>query len=99
MSVMEDSPIEAEAWKRFKRFVWEYINGDTSDLDDVLRLFLNQIELLSHVRRSLGDRLRLLGSSEHELLYGNGCLGGHFIRLRDQFLCDLDIISGIYIDL
>ena len=72
LQIMEQpGPMDSEVWRTFACYAWGFINGDIGALDSILKLFLSEIELLSNVRRSLGERLRLLGSSEHDLLYSD----------------------------
>ena len=59
----------------FEAYVWGYINGNRGALHDIYRLFLKRIELLSYMRGDMEQKLRQLGSTGHELLYGNEDFG------------------------
>ena len=71
----ESSPMDMTIRGQFQAYVGYYINGNKGALQCICWLLLDRMEILSHMRGDFEQRLRELGSTGHELLYGSEDFG------------------------
>ena len=76
LDIMEESgPMNITVRGHFEAYVWDYIIGARGALHGIQRLFWDRIELLSYMRGDIEQKLRMLGSTGHELLHGSEDFG------------------------